>query len=93
MLSHPVARTNGVNPLIEKSVTQRVQRGRAIVGQVQRHGDLFTVEGKGGTYTVSLDNVNGEVCECKDWQRHYDRNGFGHICKHIFAVTIANAKG
>ncbi len=73
----------------DSAVRGRVKRGLSLVDKVKRHGDLFIVAGRGGNYTVSLYNVNGECCECKDWKRH----GFGHTCKHIYAVTIANARG
>ncbi len=69
-------------------IKARVRRGMALVDRVKRHGDLYIVAGNGGNYTVSLDNVNGETCECVDWKQH----SFGHTCKHIVAVTIANAK-
>ncbi len=71
----------------------RCRRGIELArrGHVERHGDLFTVESSGGGffYTVSLDHEHGETCECKDWRRH----GFGHSCKHIYAATIAAARG
>ncbi len=72
----------------DTAVSGRIKRGIAFVGKVKRCGDLYIVAGNSGNYTVSLDNINGETCECKDWRRH----GFGHTCKHIYAVTIANAK-
>lgn len=77
----------------DTAVSGRVKRGIALVGNVKRHGDLYVVTGNGGNYTVSLDNANGETCECRDWKLHFERDGFGHICKHIVAVTIANARG
>ena len=77
---------------VEPTVKVRVRRGIAIVDKVKRHGDLYIVAGNGGNYTVSLDNVNGETCECRDWKLHFEWEGFGHVCKHIVAVTIANAK-
>ena len=73
----------------DTAVAGRVKRGIALVGNVKRHGDLFVVAGNGGNYTVSLDNINGDTCECKDWKNH----GWGHSCKHIVAATIANARG
>lgn len=72
----------------DTAVKARVRRGMALTGKVKQHGDLYIVAGRGGNYTVSLDNINGECCECVDWKNH----GFGHTCKHIVAVTIANAK-
>lgn len=76
----------------DTAVAGRVKRGMTLVDRVKRCGDLFIVAGNGGSYTVCLDNVNGETCECKDWRRHLERDGFGHICKHIVAATIANAR-
>ena len=76
----------------DTAVAGRVKRGIALVDRVKRHGDLFVVAGNGGNYTVNLENINGETCECKDWRRRFERDGFGHLCKHIVAATIANAK-
>lgn len=72
-------------------IKARCRRGMQLAreGKVARHGDLFVVRGRMGNYTVSLNHQTyGETCECKDWRKH----GFGHSCKHIYAVTIAAAK-
>ena len=75
---------------VDAAVKARVRRGMGLVDNVERHGDLYTVKASGRDwwYTVSLDNSNGETCQCKDWREH----GFGHICKHIYAVTLVVAK-
>jgi hypothetical protein len=71
----------------------RIRRGidLAKAGAVRQAGDLFLVDSSDGrrTYTVGLDNVNGETCQCEDWRHH----GFGHVCKHIAGTTYALAKG
>ena len=71
----------------------RIKRGIALAqqGAVRRAGDLFLVDSSDGrqTYTVSINNINGETCQCEDWRHH----GFGHVCKHITATTYALAKG
>ena len=71
----------------------RIRRGIALAqqGAVRQAGDLFLVDSSDGqqTYTVALDNVNGETCQCPDWRHH----GFGHVCKHIAGTTYALAKG
>ena len=74
----------------DSATAARIKRGIELVGNVERHGDLYTVESSDGGfwYTVNLDNANGETCECKDWQRH----GFGHVCKHIVACTVYAAR-
>lgn len=94
MLEHPGARptekeVKTVDSTKDSAVGVRVKRGMDLVGNVTQHGDLFVVAGSGSNYTVSLNNINGETCECKDWKRH----GFGHTCKHIYAVTIFAARG
>jgi uncharacterized Zn finger protein len=71
----------------------RIRRGidLAKAGAVRQAGDLFLVDSSDGqqTYTVSLDNINGETCSCPDWRHH----GFGHVCKHVAGTTYALAKG
>ena len=80
--------------MIENSVAQRVQRGIALVDRVQRHGDLYIVAGNGGNYTVNLDHDTiGETCTCPDWKVHFERYGVSRTCKHLVAVTVANARG
>ncbi len=75
---------------VEPTVKVRVRRGMALVDNVKQHGDLWIVRSSNGnqSYTVNLDNVNGETCSCPDWKEH----GFGHICKHIYAVAIVVAQ-
>ncbi len=71
---------------VQPAVKDRVRRGIALAGNVERHGDLYTVEASGGGfwYTVNLD---GETCSCKDYQRRQE------ACKHLYAVTLVAAKG
>jgi hypothetical protein len=76
---------------VDEATMKRVERGRKLVDQVERHGDLHIVKSAGKVeryYTISLDNINGECCECADWQRH----GFGHVCKHIYAVVMFESR-
>lgn len=79
---------------VEPTVKARVRRGMALVGNVKRHGDLYVVAGNSGNYTVNLDHGTiGETCTCPDWRMHFERYGIGRTCKHLTAVTIANARG
>jgi hypothetical protein len=75
---------------IDDATMKRIARGRALVANVEEHGDLYTVKASDHEwyYTVSLDNINGECCECEDWRQH----GFGHICKHIYAVVMFESR-
>ena len=71
----------------------RIRRGIALAqqGAVRQAGALFLVDSSDGrqTYTVSINNINGETCQCEGWRHH----GFGHVCKHISAASFALAKG
>ncbi len=84
-----------MDTLKDTSVSRRCKRGMELVseGKVTRHGDLWIVHGRGGNYTVCLDHDTiGETCSCPDWKNHFERYGVGRTCKHLVAVTIANAR-
>lgn len=74
----------------QAGIKARCRRGLQLArdGKVTKHGDLYVVRGRTGNYTVSLENINGESCQCKDWQRY----GFGHTCKHIAACSVVASK-
>ncbi len=63
----------------------RIKRAMNLVGNVEAHGDLYTVESSEGGFWYTVD-LEGETCSCKDYQRREE------ACKHIYAVTIFRAR-
>ncbi len=71
--------------LLPKATRERVMRGVALAGNVEAHGDLYTVEASGGGYWYTV-NLDGETCSCRDYRRRED------ACKHVYAATLVAAK-
>ena len=62
----------------------RIKRGMDLVGNVEAHGDLYTVKSSEGGFWYTV-NLEGETCSCRNYQRREE------ACKHLYAVTIIQA--
>ena len=60
------------------------------------HGDYYGVQSSSRADVVHMVTLThpelGEVCRCEDWQEHFKATGEGRSCRHIFAVTIFEAR-
>ena len=69
----------------DSGTVARIKRGLTLVGNVEAHGDLYTVESSEGGFWYTV-NLEGETCSCRDYRRGEE------ACKHIYAVTIFQAR-
>jgi hypothetical protein len=70
----------------DTATANRIKRALDLVDRVEAHGDLYTVESSEGGFWYTVD-LEGQRCSCKDYRRREE------ACKHLYAVTIFNARG